>query len=164
MGSSVVQLVVLAGEDVVMVELKLSSIKDTKPHEYAVRFLFGGSCTVLAGLIAKRYGPTVGGLFLAFPAIFPAGASLIESHEKKRKAKLGYDGTTRGRLAASVEAAGTSRGCIALIGFALVLWLGLPRANAFGVMLAAAGVWILFSTTLWAVCRSRFFHRRSNRL
>src|SRR3984957_16087318 len=63
------------------VQLNLPSLKETKPHEYAVRFLFGGLCTVLAGLIAERFGPGIGGLFLAFPAIFPAGTSLIESHE-----------------------------------------------------------------------------------
>ena len=34
---------------------------------------------------AKRYGPGVAGLFLAFPAIFPAGATLIEKHEKEKK-------------------------------------------------------------------------------
>jgi len=36
--------------------------------------------TVIAGLIAFRFGPVVGGLFLAFPAIFPASATLIERH------------------------------------------------------------------------------------
>jgi hypothetical protein len=76
--------------------MDFSSLKETKPHEYALRFVFGGICTVLAGLIAKRYGPGLGGLFLAFPAIFPAGASLIESHEKRRKAEYGFDGTKRG--------------------------------------------------------------------
>jgi hypothetical protein len=80
-----------------MLKVDLSSLRETKPHEYAMRFVFGGVCTVLAGLIAKRFGPTIGGLFLAFPAIFPAGASLIEDHEKKRKAEHGYDGTVRGQ-------------------------------------------------------------------
>jgi hypothetical protein len=39
----------------------------------------------------------VGGLFLAFPSIFPAAASLVESHEKKKKGRVGLDGETRGR-------------------------------------------------------------------
>jgi hypothetical protein len=46
-----------------MVEAKLTSLKGTKPHEYAIRFLFGGLCTVMAGLIAKRFGPGVGDYF-----------------------------------------------------------------------------------------------------
>jgi hypothetical protein len=79
----------------------LSSLSETKPHEYALRFLFGGSRTALAGLIAKGYGPEVGGLFLAFPAIFPAAASLIQNHEIRRKAEIGTDGVDRGRNAAA---------------------------------------------------------------
>ena len=39
-----------------MVEVKLASLRNNKPHEYAMRFLFGGLCTVAAGLIAKRFG------------------------------------------------------------------------------------------------------------
>jgi hypothetical protein len=33
-----------------MIKVDLSSLRETKPHEYAMRFLFGGICTVLAGL------------------------------------------------------------------------------------------------------------------
>ena len=110
-----------------MIRMDFSSLKETKPHQYALRFVFGGICTVLAGLIAKRYGPGLGGLFLAFPAIFPAGASLIESHEKKRKAQHGFDGTKRGRLAASIDALGASLGCLGLMAFAFTLWIGLPE-------------------------------------
>ena len=79
--------------------------------------------TVLAGLIATHFGPGPGGLFLAFPAIFPATATLIEAHEKKRKAKTGHDGTNRGRMAASIDAAGASLACIGLAGFAVTLRL-----------------------------------------
>ena len=84
-----------------MIEANLSALKQTKLHQYVIRFLLGGVCTVIAGLVAKRFGPVIGGLFLAFPAIFPASASLIEAHEKENKKKLGADGTIRGRLAAS---------------------------------------------------------------
>jgi hypothetical protein len=143
-----------------MLKVDLSSLRETKPHEYVIRFLFGGACTVLAGLIAKRFGPTIGGLFLAFPAIFPAGASLIENHEKKRKAEHGHDGTVRGRLAASVDAAGASLGCIGLMAFAIILSRGLPGHNAYWVISLATVVWMSLSTTLWALRRKRFFHRR----
>jgi hypothetical protein len=143
-----------------MLKVDLSSLRETKPHEYAMRFVFGGVCTVLAGLIAKRFGPTIGGLFLAFPAIFPAGASLIEDHEKKRKAEHGYDGTVRGRLAASVDAAGASLGCVGLMAFAIILWRWIPGHNAYWVISLAPCVWIGLSTTLWALRRKRLFHRR----
>jgi hypothetical protein len=85
-------------------------------HEYAVRFLVGGLITAAAGIIAKKFGPTVGGLFLAFPAIFPAGATLIEKHEKQRKENEGLQGTERGREAARV--AGSAIGSLGLFAFA----------------------------------------------
>jgi hypothetical protein len=143
-----------------MLKVDLSSLRETKPHEYVMRFVFGGTCTVLAGLIAKRFGPAVGGLFLAFPAIFPAGASLIEDHEKKRKAEKGYDGTVRGRMAACVDAAGASLGCIGLMVFATILWRGIPGHNAYWVISFATLVWMALSATLWALRRKRFFHCR----
>ena len=112
------------------IEVNLSALTATRPHEYAVRFLFGGLATVAAGLIAKKFGPGIGGLFLAFPAIFPASASLIESHEKKRKANIRSDGRNRGRMAASLDAQGASLGCIGLMAFAFVLWRWLDGRNA----------------------------------
>jgi Protein of unknown function (DUF3147) len=144
-----------------MIRMDFASLKETKPHEYALRFVFGGICTVLAGLIAKRYGPGLGGLFLAFPAIFPAGASLIESHEKKRKAQHGFDGTQRGRLAASIDAVGASLGCLGLMAFAFTLWIGLPRYNALCILTVATVVWLGVSTLLWAIHRNRLFHKRT---
>jgi Protein of unknown function (DUF3147) len=143
-----------------MIRMDFSSLQETQPREYVVRFLFGGACTVLAGLIAKRYGPVSGGLFLAFPAIFPAGASLIEAHEKKRKAKHGFDGTKRGRMAASIDALGASLGCIGLVAFAVTLWIGLPQHNAYVIVVIATVVWVGMSALLWRIYRHRIFHRR----
>ncbi len=136
-----------------MISIKLSSLKESRPHEYAMRFLFGGACTVLAGLIAKRFGPAVGGLFLAFPAIFPASASLIETHEKRRKRESGMDGTRRGREAAGLDAAGAALSALGLIAFAAVVWLSLPGHEAAWVIAAATAVWLLVSVGLWMLRR-----------
>lgn len=144
-----------------MISADVSALKRIKPHEYAVRFVFGGACTAVAGLIAKRFGPAIGGLFLAFPAIFPAGACLIERHEKDRKAKAGMDGTVRGRVAASLDAAGSSLGAIALGVFALVVWVGLVRYPPVEVIAAATGAWALVAGALWLLHRSRVLHRKS---
>jgi hypothetical protein len=143
-----------------MIRMDFASLNETKPREYALRFLFGGICTVLAGVIAKRYGPGFGGLFLAFPAIFPASVSLIEGHEKKRKAQHGFDGTKRGRLAASIDALGASLGCLGLMAFAFTVWIGLPRQKAFYILTVATAVWLGISTLVWAIHRNRLFHRR----
>jgi hypothetical protein len=40
---------------------------------------------------------------------FHRGASLIESHEKQRKAQIHSDGTNRGRAAASLDSAGAKK-------------------------------------------------------
>jgi hypothetical protein len=143
-----------------MIEIKLSALKESRPHEYAMRFLFGGLCTVLAGLIAKRWGPGVGGLFLAFPAIFPASASLIESHEKRRKKEAGLDGTLRGRLAAGLDSSGSVLGCVALLTFAAALWIGLPGRNAYVVITVATSIWVAVAGALWWVRRSHFWVKR----
>jgi hypothetical protein len=143
-----------------IVSARLSSLKNTRPHEYAIRFLFGGLCTVAAGLIAKRFGPGIGGLFLAFPAIFPAGASLIETHEKERKQRAGYDGTNRSRAAASVDSAGASIGCIGLAGFAFILWRGLPAHSPVLMIGAASLFWLILSVSFWLLRKSRILRRR----
>jgi hypothetical protein len=79
------------------VKLKLSALAEGHWYEYAVRFVLGGAVTMLAGWIAAKWGPAVGGLFLAFPAIFPASATLVEKHERERKENAGLQGAKRGR-------------------------------------------------------------------
>ena len=63
-----------------------------------------GAITVLTGLVAKKYGPVLGGLFLAFPAIFPASVTLIEKHEREKKKKAGIAKTISGRQTAAQSA------------------------------------------------------------
>jgi hypothetical protein len=132
-----------------MIGFNAGALKECKPKEYVVRFVFGGLCTAAAGVIAKEFGPGVGGLFLAFPAIFPASASLVESHQKRRKKQAGLDGTRRGRDAAAVDAAGAALGAVALAGFALVVWQLLKGHSAGWVIPAATAVWAIGSVGLW---------------
>src|ERR1700676_2520198 len=94
------------------VSANFSALKKTKWYEYAVRFLLGGSVTVIAGLLAKYFGPVFGGLFLAFPAIFPAGATLVDKHERQKKQRAGIQHTTRGQQMAGVDAGGAARGSL----------------------------------------------------
>ena len=71
--------------------------------------------------MAHKYGVVVGGLFLAFPAIYPASAIMIENHEGK-KARSGIQGVTRGRKLAGVDGIGAIYGSIGLIAFAILTW------------------------------------------
>jgi hypothetical protein len=86
-----------------------SALRQTRWYEYAARFLFGGAISAIAAMISKKFGPQIGGLFLAFPAIFPSSATLIEKHQREKKERKGLHGTIRGRLAAGVDAAGQQR-------------------------------------------------------
>ena len=95
---------------------------------------FGGLITAIAGMIAHKFGPGVGGLLLAFPAILPASATLIEKHEKQRKQSAGFDGTKRGRKAAGVDAAGAAMGSIGLFVFALLVWHFISRKDTWAVL------------------------------
>ena len=143
-----------------IVQARLSALKGIKLHEWLLRFAFGGVVCVAAGLIAKAFGPVIGGLFLAFPAIFPAGASLVDAHEKKHKARAGFDGTRRARAVASIDAAGAAIGCFGLAGFAIVCWLLLPKIEEAIVYILATLAWLVLSVGLWLLRKSRIFRKR----
>jgi Protein of unknown function (DUF3147) len=146
-----------------IVAARLAPLKEIKPHEYAMRFLFGGCCTMIAGLIASHYGPRVGGLFLAFPAIFPASASLIEKHQIADKREAGFDGQARGRVMAGLDAVGAAIGCIGLVGFATVVWKALPAPGSYAVIGSATIVWLVISAIFWLLRKSRLLRRRMSR-
>ncbi len=137
------------------IALHPSALRRTKWYEFAIRFVFGGMITAVVGIIAKQYGPEIGGLFLAFPAIFPASATLIERHEKQRKERKGLAGTRRARQAAGADAAGAAIGSIGLLAFALVVWKSLPCYPAWLVIPAATLVWAAVSGLLWVALRRR---------
>ncbi len=143
-----------------MIEIDPSGLKQTQPHEYILRFVIGGGITVLAGLIARWYGPAVGGLFLAFPAIFPASLTLVAKHEEERKAKAGMKGHRRGLETAALNAAGATLGSIGLLAFAAVHSALLKRnvAVAFG---AATAAWIAAAAVSW-LCWKRI-HKLTGR-
>jgi hypothetical protein len=132
-----------------------SVIGQTRWYEYTIRFLFGGLITAVAGIIAKKFGPVIGGLFLAFPAIFPASATLIEKHEKQKKEAQGLQGTQRGREAASIDAAGSAMGSVGLFVFALLVWKFAPRYNTWMVLMGATLAWLIGSVLIGHVRKRR---------
>jgi len=137
-----------------------SSFKAGRWHEYAVRFALGGAATVFTGLISSRYGASVGGLFLALPAIFCASATLIEKHEIRRKREAGFDGRRRGEEAAALDAAGAALGALGMLAFAMVFSVVVTRSAA-GAFIGASLAWLLVSVAAWCVRRkSRSVHRR----
>lgn len=130
------------------IRFNLSAVRRTSPADYGLRFAFGGAVTVVAGLIAKEYGPVMGGLFLAFPAIFPATATLIESSEREQKIQKGKSGRMRGRRVAELNARGAIWGSAGLMCFAAFIWKLLPGWNAAGNLFAALAAWLIISMAL----------------
>jgi hypothetical protein len=143
------------------IEVDLSALKRIRWYEYALRFLFGGAVTVATGLVAQRYGPVLGGLFLAFPAIFPAGATLVEKHETEKKRRAGITDKARGRKAAALDARGAAMGSIALAGFGLFVWQLLPAWNAALCLAAALAAWVAMAVLIWQLGKYR--HRSAGR-
>jgi hypothetical protein len=142
-----------------IVRLKPSALDKSKWYEHALRFGLGGLATVLAGVIAKIDGPATGGLFLAFPAILCASATLIEKHERKRKRDRGLRGERRGREAAALDTAGAGWGSIALAIFGLsVWWLG-PKSSA-GAPAFASVAWLAVAVSMWRARRELRVTRR----
>src|ERR1700751_2159273 len=120
-----------------VVKFQLSALGATKWYEVILRIIFGGLATVATGMIAKSFGPVVGGLFLAFPAIFPATATLVEKHVKERKRSAAIDGVDRARCAVALEARGATMGSIGLICFAIVVWRLLSDGAGWLILLSA---------------------------
>jgi hypothetical protein len=133
------------------IQVNLSALGQSRWYEYLSRFIFGGIATALAGVIADKCGPTIGGLFLAFPAIFPASATLIESHEKKRKRRTAGHGTMRGKKAAASDAAGAAAGAFGLMAFALTVWKLIERLPLWATLIAAVVVWFVVSVSAWRI-------------
>jgi hypothetical protein len=132
-----------------LIGINIAKLREGTPTEYLTRFLFGGAVTVIAALIARRYGPVIGGLFLAFPGIFAPGLSMTETHAIERKARAGASGTLFARAEASVEAAGASIGALGLAAFAAVLWKALPTHPLTLALPLAATAWLLVSVIFW---------------
>ncbi|MGA7155918.1 MAG: hypothetical protein WBY53_03680 [Acidobacteriaceae bacterium] len=132
-----------------LIGINIAKLREGKPSEYLTRFLFGGIVTVLAALIARHYGPVIGGLFLAFPGIFAPGLSMTETHAVERKAAGGADGHLFARAEAAVEAAGASCGALGLAAFAFVLWKTLPTHSLTITLTLAATAWLAVSVAAW---------------
>jgi len=141
-----------------LIKLDTSVLRAIKWHEYATRFALGGLVCVAAGLIAKKFGPAIGGLFLAFPAIFPATATLVEEHEIQRKKEHGISGKKRALDVAAADAIGTSMGSAGMFAFALVFWLLIPRLDLWLALALGLGAWSLVSLSVWLVRKKTRWH------
>lgn len=112
-----------------------SAVRKLKFHEHAIRFVFGGVVSVLASLVAREYGPAIGGLFLAFPAILPATLTLVKTHDGRKKARD--------------DARGARLGALGLVAYALSVALLAPRVSIAPALAAAVVIWGAVSVATW---------------
>lgn len=112
-----------------------SKLRDVGARPIAIRFAAGAATSVIAGILTLAFGPHVGGVMLAFPAILAASLTLIAEEDDREEARQ--------------DARGSVAGAAALGGFAIigtVLFGDLPG----GVVLAIAGVtWLLVAIALY---------------
>jgi hypothetical protein len=122
-------------------EASLEGLKKLRLRDYAVRFLFGGLVTASAAWVAQKCGPVVGGLLLAFPAILPAGLTLVKDHDGRAKA---VDDARGGRL-----------GAVALGVFALVVWRAARTWPPASTLLVAVVAWLAVAVAGWRLSYGR---------
>ncbi len=142
-----------------LLRLSPSSLREGRWYEYITRFILGGTATVFAGLMSSTFGASIGGLFLAMPAIFCASATLIERHEIRRKREAGLSGTRRGKQAAALEAAGAALGSIGMAAFALFFWWTVEDSVSLA-FIGAATTWIIVSGAAWWAYKHSPWRRR----
>jgi hypothetical protein len=142
----------------VRIRIDASALCETTWRGHLLRFAIGGAVTVATGLVGKFFGPIVGGLFLAFPAIFPIGAATIEGIENE---KVGASARgDRARRAALTNAAGAAMGSVGLVAFAATGWAMLGAVSAAVALPVAAAAWAAFAFATWAV-RKRCMTRKT---
>jgi hypothetical protein len=142
-----------------IVRVSFSSLGDSRWYEYVVRFLLGGAATVMTGLVGRWWGPAVGGLFLAFPAMLCASATLVQTHERRRKKEAGLTGDRRGADAAALDAAGAALGSVGLMAFAAVV-LRTTASAPWSSLTLATLAWAAAAGCCWWIYK-RFRKARS---
>jgi hypothetical protein len=107
-----------------------------RPRDVLIRFIAGGLTSTASGAITLIFGPRVGGIFLAFPAILGASLTLIEEQEDSEEARE--------------DARGGIAGACGLTVFAIVATLTFGHVSGgFALVLAAAG-WTVTAFGLYA--------------
>jgi hypothetical protein len=125
-------------DDLEPVGFDWSKLRKTHPPELVIRFLFGAAIALVAAIAGQVFGPKVGGLFLAFPAILPATLTLIEKKE--------------GTAKAWADASGGALGAVGLAAFAFVT-LRLMATKPVLALLIALVAWLAVSAGLYFLFR-----------
>jgi Protein of unknown function (DUF3147) len=122
-----------------------AQLKKVKPADMAIRFVFGAGIALVAGLVGMRFGPLMGGLFLAFPAVLPASLTLLEKND--------------GREKADIDALGAILGSCGMVAFAAAIVFGMPRIGPLPAAAAGGLGWAAVAGALFLAVRTVLVHR-----
>ncbi|MFB7506888.1 DUF3147 family protein [Streptomyces broussonetiae] len=111
------------------------------PHkDLLVRFGFGAGVSLLAAVVSKVFGPFIGGVFLAFPAVLLASLTLVAKEEGLRSARD--------------DARGATLGTLGLLAFALTTSVLLRHHPAWLALTVATAAWTVVSLGAYATVRA----------
>lgn len=127
-----------AKADVSRPQFQPGKITSIHPKDYAIRFAFGGTISVLAALIGQWVNTRFGGIFTAFPAILLASLTLI--------------GEEDGREQSAEDAEGGVLGALAFIAAATFIALTVTRISGAASLFLSLALWIVLAVGLYLVC------------
>ncbi|WP_445525767.1 DUF3147 family protein [Streptomyces cyslabdanicus] len=127
-------------EDTDRVRVDLRAVARTPRKDLLLRFGFGAGVSLLAAVVSRLFGPFVGGVFLAFPAILLASLTLVAEEE--------------GLMSARDDARGAALGTLGLVAFAVVATVLLRHHSAWLALGAATAAWVVVSLGAHAVARA----------
>ncbi|GIH21524.1 DUF3147 family protein [Rugosimonospora africana] len=113
------------------IRVRTAELGQTSLRDWLVRFGFGAGVSALAGTISALVGPTLGGVFLAFPAISLASLTLVAKEDGVRQARN--------------DARGAGLGTLGLLAFAVVIAVTVTRWPLWDAFAAATTAWGLIA-------------------
>jgi hypothetical protein len=119
--------------------VELGRLREVSLRDLGIRFAAGAATSLGAALIGTFVGSRPSGPFLAFPAIYMAGLTLIERKEGEEEATA----TARGAVV----------GALALAAFAIVVDFLTGRIAWPLALLAGLGVWFAVAFGVYAAVR-----------
>src|SRR5215212_8925952 len=112
-------------------------IKEARFRDFAIRFAFGGTISVVAALIGAVSTESIGGIFTAFPVILVASLTLIDKQEDEEHA--------------SYDAVGAALGAVGFVACALFISLTLERWPVPASLGVGLSIWVALSVGLYAL-------------
>ena len=112
-------------------------IKEARFRDFAIRFAFGGTISVVAALIGAISTESIGGIFTAFPVILVASLTLIDKQEDEEHA--------------SYDAVGAALGAVGFIACAFFISRTLDQWPVAASLGMGFSIWLVVSVGLYAL-------------